>query len=393
MPSCSENSAEGEASGNLRDAEARTQAVLEAVIDSIITIDESGTIESANSATQKILGYAPQELVGKNIRLLMPSPYYEEHDSYIQTYLRTGKKKIIGIGREVLGRRKDGSIFPMDLSVSEFEVAGRRLFTGICRDITERVEREKELSQAKERLEERVAERTEQLEQINKELRQEVAIREQAEKQLQRSLKEKEVLLKEIHHRVKNNLQLISSLLSLQTRNAKKVSTEELVYEIRNRIQSISLLHEMLYLNEELSSVDFAGYLEKLAESLLSYYGLSHQVTLNLNLTPVMLVLDQSIPCGLLANEIVTNVLKHAFPDQRGGILEIGLSRENGKVKLLISDNGVGLPENISVKTATSLGLELIRKLAKKLRGTLEIESKGGTRVTLIFQPLEVAHD
>ncbi|MDB5336652.1 MAG: Histidine kinase [Planctomycetaceae bacterium] len=126
----------------LLDSEARTRAVLAAAVDAIITIDERGTIESMNPASEKLFGYAAPEMMGKNVNMLMPSPYQGEHDGYLQNYLRTGVKKIIGIGREVIGLRKDGTQFPMDLAVSEVQLEGRRLFTGIVRDISSRKEAE-----------------------------------------------------------------------------------------------------------------------------------------------------------------------------------------------------------------------------------------------------------
>ncbi len=130
---------------SLRESEARANAVLNTAADAIVTIDERGTIQSANLATERLFGYAPAELIGQNINMLMPQPYQGEHDQYLQQYLATGVKKVIGIGREVQGRRKDGSIFPVDLAVSEVALVGRRLFTGIVRDLTERKTAEKEL--------------------------------------------------------------------------------------------------------------------------------------------------------------------------------------------------------------------------------------------------------
>ena len=130
----------------LRESEARHRAILEATIDGIITIDERGTILAANRATQRLFGYTVQELIGVNVKVLMPDPYHELHDGYLDNYRRTGQRKIIGIGREVVGRRKDGTVFPMDLSISEINVGGRRMFTGLVHDVTERKQAEEEAS-------------------------------------------------------------------------------------------------------------------------------------------------------------------------------------------------------------------------------------------------------
>src|SRR5688572_26551260 len=129
----------------LTESEARTRAILDAAVDAIITIDERGRVESMNPAAERLFGYPAAEVLGQNVKMLMPEPYRHEHDGYLHNYLSTGQRKIIGIGREVVGLRKDGSTFPMDLAVSEVRLGARRLFTGIVRDITERKKAEEQL--------------------------------------------------------------------------------------------------------------------------------------------------------------------------------------------------------------------------------------------------------
>jgi PAS domain S-box-containing protein len=141
----------------LLESEARLRAILETAIEGIITIDERGLVESMNPAAEKIFGYAALEVVGRNVSVLMPSPYREHHDGYLSNYLRTGQAKIIGIGREVVGQRKDGSTFPMDLSVGEVKLDGRRLFTGFVRDITERKQLQAAIPAAAEQEKARIA--------------------------------------------------------------------------------------------------------------------------------------------------------------------------------------------------------------------------------------------
>src|SRR6266571_4986246 len=140
----------------LRDSEERLRAILDTAVEGIITIDERGIIESVNPAAEKIFGYTAAEFVGRNVSLLMPPPFREAHDAYLVNYLRTGQAKIIGIGREVVGRRKDGTDFPMDLSVSEVRLAGRRLFTGFVRDITERKRLQREILDISHREQQRI---------------------------------------------------------------------------------------------------------------------------------------------------------------------------------------------------------------------------------------------
>jgi len=136
----------------LRDSEQRLRAILETAVEGIITIDERGTIESVNPAAEKLFGYRASEALGQNISLLMPSPYREQHDRYLSHYRDTGERKIIGIGREVSGQRKDGSVFPLELAVSEVRLAGRRIFTGFVRDISRRKQAEQELLEVNEDL-------------------------------------------------------------------------------------------------------------------------------------------------------------------------------------------------------------------------------------------------
>src|SRR6516164_10012214 len=147
----------------LRDSEARTRAILQTAVDGIITIDTGGLIESFNPAAERLFGYTADEVLGQNISMLMPSPYRQEHDSYLARYLQTGEPHIIGIGREVRARRRDGTTFPISLAVSEVHLAGRRIFTGIVHDLTARVQAEEALRRSRDELEVRVQERTAEL--------------------------------------------------------------------------------------------------------------------------------------------------------------------------------------------------------------------------------------
>lgn len=207
------------------------------------------------------------------------------------------------------------------------------------------------------------------------------------ENQIKDSLKEKEVLLKEIHHRVKNNLQVISSILNLQSSFVSDERTLEILEESRNRIHSMATIHENLYLTTNFSSIDFASYLQNLSTKLISSYHVA-PITINLRteLTSINLLLDQAIPCGLLVNELITNAIKYAFVNRSEGEILIGLKENQGIIELKIEDNGVGLPSNFEILKSNSLGLQLVSTLVEQLDGEINILNEKGTKYLITFE-------
>ena len=209
--------------------------------------------------------------------------------------------------------------------------------------------------------------------------------RTQAQEAQLASLREKEAMLKEIHHRVKNNLQVISSLVSLQADTIDNPTLRPLFNDLRDRVRTMALVHEKLYQSESLAKVDFAEYTQSLLDYLWRAHGeAAAAVRLTPDLQPVMLTIEKAVPCGLMLNELVTNALKHAFRDRAGGELVVALhADEAGTVRLSVSDNGAGLPADW--RQATSLGLQLVQMLSKQVRGTLEVSTDGGTTFALVF--------
>jgi len=209
--------------------------------------------------------------------------------------------------------------------------------------------------------------------------------RKSSEDRLHASLHEKDVLLKEIHHRVKNNLQIISSLLSLQSNTIESPETRELVRESQNRVRSMALIHEKLYRSENLAQIDFGEYVRNLTRDLFRSYS-AGGVTLKLQAEDIQLDVDAAIPCGLIVNELVSNALKYAFPEGRGGELLIRFSQVgHDRYALSVTDNGVGLPQDLDVRQAKTLGLQLINMLVTQLRGTLDVISDEGTTFLITF--------
>ncbi len=242
-----------------------------------------------------------------------------------------------------------------------------------------------ELWEATRQLEQRVEART-------AELKLEVAARKQAEETVRASLEEKEVLLREIHHRVKNNLQVVSSLLLLQRGQVEDPGLKAVFEEAEGRIRSMALVHERLYREHTLSNLDFADYLSTLAEELIQGASTSATVKLETDLDSVRVPVDTAIPLGLIATELVTNALKYAYRGRKEGVLKITLkpAGEN-RFELAVADDGPGRPEGFDPAKATSLGLRLVRMLAQQIRGTVTfIPGAGGAcHVHFPLQPCD----
>jgi PAS domain S-box-containing protein len=214
--------------------------------------------------------------------------------------------------------------------------------------------------------------------------------RKRAEAQIKAQLQEKDVLLKEVHHRVKNNMQVISSLLNLQSRRVKDPSVFEMFKESQRRIRSMALIHERLYQSSDLSRIEFSEYISNLATHLFHSYQVdAHRIQLKLETEKVHLNINTAIPCGLIVNELVSNALKHAFPDGRNGQLEIGLQQVPGDGYVLqVIDDGVGFPEGLDFRKTETLGMQIISTLVEQIDGRLELNREKGSAFRLEFNEL-----
>lgn len=208
------------------------------------------------------------------------------------------------------------------------------------------------------------------------------------EELLKISLAEKEVLLKEIHHRVKNNMQVVSSLVALQADESEDAATREIFREIAQRVRSMAMVHEKLYQSADLARIDFADYVQSLLNYLWNAHGTSASgIRLELDLQPVSLPVNAAIPCGLILNELIANALKHAFRGRENGKVTVALhDGEKGRVRLCVSDNGSGLPAGFEWRKANSLGLRLVQMLARQLSAAVDVSGEKGTRFTIKFQ-------
>lgn len=220
----------------------------------------------------------------------------------------------------------------------------------------------------------------------------EITDRMAASNEISQSLKEKETLLQEVHHRVKNNLQIISSLLNLQSTYLKDDESKSVLKESQNRIKSMSFIHESLYMNKNFSSVDLKEYVKGLSSSLLYSYCLNpERMEIQIDVDELTLNLDQAIPCGLIINELVSNTFKHAYPDGAEGKLVIRIKEKEGRMAIMISDDGVGIPENWNPEESESLGIQLVYTLTEQLDGDIEFSGEKGTKYLITFDRIKTS--
>ena len=326
--------------------------VFEASPDGLLLVARDGLIAQANGRACTLFGYAPDELEGQPIEILIPPRFTPHHGSHRQGYASAPRTRSMGAGLELCGLRKDGSEFPADIMLSPLESPSGPVTLCVVRDTTER-------------------RHTEAL--------------------ILKSLQEKEVLLKEIHHRVKNNLAVISSLFSLQANLLQDPTVKAVLRESQNRVRSMAMVHESLY-SHSLAEVNFAEYAANLSAQLINSYSLTHnQVQLSTALEPVLLPIDMAVPCGLILNELLSNALKHGLPVGRTGQLLVALQRLSpSQVQLEVRDDGCGLPTDFDLHSGGSLGKRLIRSLAKQLDGQVQFShANPGTRVLLTL-PLPI---
>ena len=316
---------------------------IEASTDGIFIINPEGKLRYVNPAYHRILGHnTVASPLGSDWQLAYP----EATVATIETHLDVGGRW----SGEVVTHRLDGSTLVAELSLT---VTRDREIVGVCRDISER---------------------------------------KQAEETLKASLEEKELLLKEVHHRVKNNLQVISSLFNLSAQAIEDPGALAVLCESQNRIASMALIHSKLYQSENLSNIDFAEYIRDLIYHLLASYNADpERIQTELHVESIALNLDAAIPCGLLFNELISNALKHAFPDRRLGRLEISFANvAGGDISLCVADNGIGLPAGFDASQCTTLGVSLIVALTQQLKGTLKMYNNPGAKFEVTFpQPIE----
>ncbi len=324
----------------LRESENKNNSLLQAIPDLMFILTEDGTFVDFRANDQEILAIPPDEIIGKKISDIGLS---DDH-------LKLALEKIKNALKTDTLQSFEYQI-PLKSVLMQYEARIQKLndFEVLCivRDITEK---------------------------------------KQAEDKINKSLKEKDVLLKEIHHRVKNNLQIVSSLLSLQSRYMKEPDSVEIFKESQSRIKSMALIHEKLYQTGDLTRINLSEYANELVSDLFRSYSVNtYLVKYEIKSNNILLDINTAIPCGLIINELVTNSIKHAFPDNRSGEINIEIKCQDDDFILEVQDDGVGFPENLDIEDVKTLGLQLVTSLTKQLDGAIELDRKGGTCFRINF--------
>jgi PAS domain S-box-containing protein len=297
--------------------------------DALLVVDQEGTVKQANAKTEQAFGYSRSEIIGLSVETLVPERFAASSNA------------------QMIGVRKDGTEFPVDIMLSPVQTIEGPMIVAAVRDTTDR----------------------------NNELAVEVA----------RSA----TLLKEVHHRVKNNLQIVSSLLYLRSTQNVDSSVRRVLKECQARVRSIGLIHEKLYRSPIYGKINFADYINDFVAELIRTYEIpGNRVQVKTHLEPTYVGADTILPCALILHELVSNAFIHAFPNEKSGDeLRIELGTENGRHVLSVQDNGTGMPD--LRQASNSLGLTLVRDLVTQLRGQLEVEVGKGTRVRILFSEIE----
>ncbi|MBW4469501.1 MAG: PAS domain S-box protein [Stenomitos rutilans HA7619-LM2] len=324
-----------------------TQFSIDRAVDPIWWVKSNGSIYYVNDAACRDLGYPRDAILRKNVCDLNPDLPYEAWFDHWQMIKAQGSLTF-----EARVQAQDGTFFPVEVTANYVELNGKEYHCSFVRNITRR---------------------------------------KQAEAQLRASLTEKEVLLKEVHHRVKNNLQMVSSLLNLQLDAIQDPKVLAPLQDSQRRIKAMVLVHERLYQSEGLETVNFSDYVHHLVTDLIHSYSIDpDKIRLSLELTQLELPINAAIPCGLVINELVTNALKYAFPCDRTGEIHISFSvPADGQCLLVVADNGVGFLASMASLNHTSdlgsLGLQLVHAFVHQLRGTIDLCCSHGTRFELSF--------
>ncbi|XDD41899.1 PAS domain S-box protein [Leptospira sp. WS60.C2] len=329
----------------IKESEAKLTQIIESAMDAIISIDSSKRIILFNGAAEKMFGYESNDMIGKSLDSLIPESFRNQHDKHIDHFAETGvSRRAMGALGEVRGLRSNGMEFPIEASISQISVNGESLFTVILRDVT---------------------------------------VRNISETKIQKLLHEKENILKEIHHRVKNNMSSLFTLLTLQAKSQEDQSVQTILYEAAGRIKSMIVLYEKLYHSETDNSVLIQDYFPSICTEIVSIFPKKVDIKLDILHEPIELNAKILSSLGIILNELITNSIKHAFSDISKPEIILKISRDRNYLSLEYSDNGIGIPESISFENTPGFGLQLIGMLTDQMEGKVKIQRDERTKIIL----------
>lgn len=342
--------------------------IISKITDLVILIDSDGKIINTNSRTRRLLGYSKSDLEGQNWEFLIENP---QDRAMIGKYINSGliEEDDNYKNMEISLKTKRGNYIPVNSFLSG--VKDKYGIIGVLMVAQDLRQTKKLLHEIREK---NKAQKSAKAHEI----------------QLKKSLNEKELLLKEIHHRVKNNMQIISSLLNLQAGYLKDKEAVNALKESQARIVSMAMIHENLYRSDNLTGINFENYINHLIRNLFHTYNISmEKIKFNVIAPDVYLNIDTAIPCGLIINELVTNSIKHAFPGGAYGEITIQMEQDLDEYHLKVSDNGIGLSPELNINNSPTLGILLVNSLVGQLEGNLEVNREQGTTFLITFKKLE----
>ena len=364
---------------SMRESEEKYRELIEQAVDGIFVGDSKGNFIEVNSFACELSGYSKKELLKMNMSQFFAKTELNRKPLRYDLLLK---------GETVVSERtltrKDGTRITIEMNTRRM---GNGNYQAIMRNITERKRAENMLLEYQEELELLVKRRTHQLEKAIADLKTENSERLHTEELLTFQLKEKEILLKEIHHRVKNNMQVIISLLNLQAANIDDHKMLELYQESQNRIKSMALIHEKLYQSKDLTHIDFTEYVNSLTNYLAhSFLSNDHTIEIATKTQNMPLEFDIVIALGLIINELASNSMKYAFIGRENGKIEISLKKVKGNLlSLCVADNGNGIPKQINFRNTKSLGLQLVCSLTEQIGGNIAMTNSTGTKFCIQF--------
>lgn len=324
--------------------------VVEWAPSAMVMINHDGIMVLVNAQTEQMFDYRRDALIGQSVEILVPERYRHHHRLFRAGFFGDPKPRPMGVGRDLAGCRSDGSEFPIEIGLNPIDTEAGAMVLASIIDITER---------------------------------------RRAQQRLEDALREKTALLNEVHHRVKNNLQVVTSLLNLQADHAADARLRAILTESCGRVKAMALTHQLLYERKDFSRIDLGDYLQRLVQSIrATYRATGGRIALQIASPQdsVYLDLERAIPCGLLVNELVTNSFKHAFPGERRGAIEIRLYQDDARqICFSVADDGIGLPDPAVLAQTSSLGLQLVPLFVEQLHGVLDVERNNGTLFRVCF--------